>query len=140
MGFCDFSSAKEYYLRTGNYFLASFLTISLKMRQAATIPLAAMTAALGLYQRLGLPPPWSSATEQLPLIIYGGAGAVESYAIKLAQASNIHPLIIVAGNSMQYVESLISREKGDTIIHYRLGEPGLWKEFKRHCQIREFQK
>jgi NADPH2:quinone reductase len=82
-----------------------------------------MTAALGLYQRLGLPPPWRPATEQLPLIIYGGAGAVGSYAIKLAQASNIHPLIVVAGNSMQYVESLISRDRGDTIIDYRLGEP-----------------
>lgn len=52
-------------------------------------------------------------------MIYGGAGAVGSYAIKLAQASNIYPLIVVAGNSKDYVESLISREKGDTIIDYR---------------------
>src|SRR5450756_366700 len=94
------------------------------MFQGATIPLAAMTAALGLYQRLGLPPPWRPATGPLPLIIYGAAGAVGSYAIKLAQASNIHPLIVIAGNSMEYVESLISREKGDTIVDYRLGEQG----------------
>jgi NADPH:quinone reductase len=84
-----------------------------------------MTAALGIYQRLGLPPPWRPATELLPLIIYGGAGAVGSYAIKLAKISNIHPLIVVAGNSIDYVESLISREKGDTIIDYRLGEQGV---------------
>lgn len=81
-----------------------------------------MTAALGLYQRLGLPPPWRPATEPIPLIIYGGAGAVGSFAIKLAQVSNIHPLIVVAGNSSKYVEKLISREKGDTVIDYRQGE------------------
>jgi NADPH:quinone reductase len=83
-----------------------------------------MTAALGLYQRLGLPPPWRPAAKPLPLIIYGGAGAVGSYAIKLAQASNIHPLIVIAGNSMEYVESLLSREKGDRIVDYRLGQEG----------------
>jgi NADPH2:quinone reductase len=81
-----------------------------------------MTAALGLYQRLDLPPPWRPAKESIPLLVYGGAGAVGSYAIKLAQASNIHPLIVVAGNSKNYVESLISREKGDTIIDYREGD------------------
>ena len=35
-----------------------------------------MTAALGLYQRLGVPEPWKPATVPIPLIIYGGAGAV----------------------------------------------------------------
>ncbi|KAE9373349.1 zinc-binding oxidoreductase-like protein ToxD [Stipitochalara longipes BDJ] len=105
-------------------FATFHLPKNISFGEGATIPLAAMTAALGLYQRLGLPPPWAPATEKLPLLIYGGAGAVGSYAIKFAQASNIHPLIVVAGNSMQYVESLISREKGDTIIDYRLGEQG----------------
>ena len=62
--------------------------------------------------------------EPIPLIIYGGAGAVGSFAIKLAQISNIHPLIVVAGNSIDYVESLIRKEKGDAIIDYRLGEHG----------------
>jgi NADPH:quinone reductase len=83
-----------------------------------------MTAALGLYQRLGLPPPWRPAEKPTPLIIYGGAGAVGSYAVKLAQVSNIHPLVVIAGNSREYVEKLISREKGDTIIDYRQGEKG----------------
>lgn len=81
-----------------------------------------MTAALGLYQRMRLPPPWNPATHSIPLIIYGGAGAVGSFAIKLAQKSNLHPLIVVAGNSQEYVESLISREKGDTIVDYRDGD------------------
>lgn len=86
-----------------------------------------MTAALGLFQHLRLPPPWTPATEPTPLIIYGGAGAVGSFAIKRAQASNIHPLILIAGNSIDYVEALINREKGDTIVDYRLGEQGFVK-------------
>jgi NADPH2:quinone reductase len=89
--------------------------------QAATIPLAAMTAALALYQRMDLPPPWRPATSPIPLIIYGGSGAVGSFAIKLAQASNIHPIIAIAGNSSKYVETLVNREKGDSIVDYRLG-------------------
>jgi NADPH2:quinone reductase len=43
---------------------------------AATLPLAAMTSAIGLHQRLGLPTPWSPAKEEIPLVVYGGASAV----------------------------------------------------------------
>ncbi|GJC83772.1 trans-enoyl reductase fsr4 [Colletotrichum liriopes] len=92
------------------------------LEDAATIPLAAMTAALGLYQRLDLPLPWSHATNHLPLVIYGGATAVGSFAIKLASLSNIHPIITVAGNGVPYVETLINKEKGDVVIDYRKGE------------------
>lgn len=45
-----------------------------------------------------------------------------SYVIKLAQASNIHPIITIAGRGQDYVESLISREKGDAIVDYRKGD------------------
>lgn len=80
-----------------------------------------MTAALGLYARLGLPAPWEATIKPTPLIVYGGSGAVGAYAIKLAQASNIHPLIVVAGGGAPFVETLITRSKGDTIIDYRNG-------------------
>jgi len=40
----------------------------------------------------------------------------------LAQVSNIHPIIAVAGRGEAFVESLISREKGDTIVDYRNGD------------------
>ncbi|KAL3420827.1 quinone oxidoreductase [Phlyctema vagabunda] len=90
--------------------------------EAATIPLAAMTAAIGLYLRLGLPEPWRATTKPTPLIVYGAAGAVGAYAIKLAQASNIHPIIAVAGKGEAFVETLISREKGDSIVDYRNGD------------------
>lgn len=99
--------------------------------EAAAIPLAAMTSALGLYSSLGLPQPFGApATEPIPLIIYGAASAVGSYAIQLAQRSNIHPLICVAGRSVAHVEKLIDRSKGDTIVDYRVGDDALVKELK----------
>ncbi len=44
-----------------------------------------------------------------------------AYAIKLAQVSNIHPIIAVAGRGHKFVETIISREKGDAIVDYRNG-------------------
>jgi NADPH2:quinone reductase len=90
--------------------------------EAATIPLAGMTAAVGLYQRLGLPLPWLPAQERLPLVIYGAASAVGAFAVKLASLSNIHPLICVAGRGASFVETLIDRSKGDTVVDYRNGD------------------
>ncbi|KAG8525576.1 putative secondary metabolism biosynthetic enzyme [Bacidia gigantensis] len=93
--------------------------------EAATIPLAAMTSAFGLYQGLDLPLPWHPAKERLPLIIYGAASAVGSFAIQLAIQSNIHPLICVAGKSTSHVESLIDKSKGDQVLDYRVGNDQL---------------
>lgn len=98
--------------------------------EAATLPLAGMTAAVGLYQRLSLPLPWHPTSEQIPLIVYGAASAVGSYAIQLAQLSNIHPLICVAGRGIAHVEGLIDKSKGDVIIDYRNGDEAIVKEFK----------
>ena len=81
-----------------------------------------MTAAVGLYARLKVPAPWSASLEQTPLIVYGGASAVGAFAIKLAQLSNIHPIITIAGNGKDFVEGLIDRSKGDTIVDYRNGD------------------
>ncbi|KAI1125282.1 GroES-like protein [Nemania abortiva] len=99
--------------------------------EAAAIPLAAMTSALGLYANLGLPQPWAPATEPIPLVIYGAASAVGSYAIQLAQKSNIHPLICVAGKSVAHVETLIDRSKGDVILDYRVGDDALVDNLKK---------
>ena len=78
-----------------------------------------MTAAIGLYLSLGLPEPWRPTFRTMPLIVYGASGAVGSFAIKLAQLSNIHPIIAVAGKSKGFVEKLLKREKGDVVIDYR---------------------
>lgn len=97
---------------------------------AATIPLAAMTSALGLHQFLGLPTPWRPAREEIPLVVYGGASAVGAYAIKLAVKSNIHPIITVAGNGIPFVETLIDPSKGDKIIDYRKGDEAVIQGLK----------
>lgn len=99
--------------------------------EAATIPLAAMTSAVALYQRLeGLPLPWHPTTNPIPLIIYGAASAVGAFAIQLAQLSNIHPLICVAGKGIPFVEGLIDKSKGDVVLDYREGDEKLVQGIK----------
>lgn len=91
---------------------------------AAAIPLAAMTAALGLHERLGFDAPWVTGSKngETPLLVYGGASAVGAYAIKLAQRAGIHPIIAVAGRGIPFVESLLSKDKGDAVVDYRNGD------------------
>ncbi|KAJ5276942.1 hypothetical protein N7524_003095 [Penicillium chrysogenum] len=79
------------------------LTEKTSFEEAATIPLAAMTAALGLYQELRLPLPWAPADKPTPLVVYGGATAVGAFAIK---------------------------EKGDTIVDYREGDDAVRSAIK----------
>ncbi|KAJ6091549.1 hypothetical protein N7467_003518 [Penicillium canescens] len=98
------------------------LTEKTSFEEAATIPLAAMTAALGLYQELKLPLPWSPAEKPTPLVVYGGASAVGAFAIKFAKLSNIHPIIAVAGKGAPFVEDLLEPSKGDTVVDYREGD------------------
>jgi NADPH2:quinone reductase len=86
--------------------------------EASTLPLAAMTSALALYQTLDLPTPWKQATGPHPLIIYGGATAVGAFAIKLAKLSKISPIITVAGNGIDFVRSL----GPDKVVDYRSGD------------------
>ncbi|KAH7187504.1 chaperonin 10-like protein [Fusarium oxysporum] len=89
--------------------------------EGATIPLASMTAALGIYQRLQLPLPWNPVTVPTPLVVNGAATAVGAFAIKFATLSNIHPIIAIAGNGIPFVETLLDKSKGDIIIDYRQG-------------------
>jgi NADPH2:quinone reductase len=98
--------------------------------EAATIPLAAMTAAVGLYVRLKLPQPFTSPSDAIPLLIYGAASAVGAYAIQLAVHSGIHPLICVAGKGASFVEKLIDRSQGDTIVDYRDGDDAVVQGIK----------
>lgn len=93
-----------------------------------------MTAAFGLFQRLYLPSPWHPTLTPIPLIIYGAASAVGSYAIQFAQQANIHPLICVAGRGIPHVESLISKNKGDVVLDYRDGDDKLVQALKTAVQ------
>lgn len=90
-----------------------------------------MTAAVALYNRLGLPQPWSPALvdppspSASPLLIYGAATSVGFYALQLALRSNIHPLICVAGRACDYVRPLVDPAKGDVVLDYRQGDEAL---------------
>ncbi|EHK19345.1 uncharacterized protein TRIVIDRAFT_49491 [Trichoderma virens Gv29-8] len=98
--------------------------------EAATIPLAAITSCLGLYRRLSLPYPWDPCDKPQPIVVYGAASAVGAYAVKLAVLSNIHPIIAVAGRGIDFVETLIDRSRGDTIVDYRQGDNSVVEAIK----------
>ncbi|KAJ7722767.1 hypothetical protein B0H14DRAFT_3098399 [Mycena olivaceomarginata] len=97
----------------------SHIPENMSFEEAATIPLAALTAVIGNYIRLSLPEPWHPVPsgEKLPFLVYGAVSAVGAYAIKLARLSNIHPIIAVAGNGIPYVD----KSQGDAVIDYREG-------------------
>ncbi|KAI3390538.1 hypothetical protein diail_9268 [Diaporthe ilicicola] len=99
--------------------------------EAAAIPLAALTAACGLYTKLGLPQPWQPAAEPIPLVVYGAASAVGIYAVQLALRANIHPLICVAGNSQEHVRAFLDPSKGDAVIDYRAGDDAVVEGIKK---------
>ena len=103
------------------------LAAATSFEEAATVPLAAMTAALGLFVRLGLPSPFTPAAHPTPLVVYGGASAVGAFAIKLAVRANIHPIIAVAGRGIPFVEGLLDKGKGDTVVDYRQGDEAVVK-------------
>ncbi|KAF4552828.1 Hypothetical protein D9617_9g026190 [Elsinoe fawcettii] len=115
------------------------LPAKISFEEGASLPLAVLTAAVGLYARLGLPEPWSPATTTTPLLVYGGASAVGAYAIKYAKLSNIHPIIAVAGRGIPFVEGLIDKSKGDVIIDYRAGDDAVVRGIKDALQGKKLE-
>ncbi|ESZ92912.1 putative quinone oxidoreductase [Sclerotinia borealis F-4128] len=105
---------------------------AMTFEEAATIPLVATTAAISLYRRQHLPPPWSPRSDSIPipLIIYGASSSLGTFAIKLARASNIHPIIAIAGGSSSHLETLLDPSSGDKLIDYRLGTEKMIKATK----------
>ncbi|KAK4055710.1 hypothetical protein OIV83_000256 [Microbotryomycetes sp. JL201] len=81
---------------------------------AAALPLAYATAAIGLYKRLGLPTPDEPATDKTPILVYGAATTVGVYVTQLAKKSGLY-VIGVAGKSCKHAEQYGC----DKIIDYR---------------------
>lgn len=108
---------------------------NVSFEEAATIPLAAMTAVVALYARLGLPE--SGITRRSDpafndgLIIYGGASAVGAFALKVLRKTGFdYPVYVVAGRGLDFVKGLIDPAKGDRVFDYRQGNEALVKEVK----------
>lgn len=108
------------------------------LTEAATIPLAALTASVALHKNLQLPTPWLPATASTPLVIYGASTSVGSFAIKLARASNIHPIIAIAGAGSKFVESLLDSSKGDAVFDYRDGADETIRKIRSHLEAGKY--
>ncbi|KAK0646725.1 chaperonin 10-like protein [Cercophora newfieldiana] len=91
---------------------------NISFEAGAGLPLSSMTAAIALYQALGLPLPTTAGKKDIPLLVYGGATAVGAYALQLAKLSGVGPIITVAGSGIDFVKSL---NAADHIIDYRKG-------------------
>ncbi|GAA6057442.1 hypothetical protein JCM3770_002466, partial [Rhodotorula araucariae] len=81
---------------------------------AAALPLAYITAVIGLFKRLKLPEPGQEGDRQGAVLVYGGATTVGVYAIQLAKKAGFH-VVAVAGASQD-----VPKEYGaDEVIDYR---------------------
>ena len=112
--------------------------------EGASIPLACMTAAVGLFIRLGLPEPWQKGAADGkvkdgkageyragPLLVYGAASAVGAYTIQLAKRAGVGPIIGVAGKGIPYAKSLLDESAGDVVVDYREGDDALVESIKK---------
>ncbi|KAH7184467.1 chaperonin 10-like protein [Fusarium oxysporum] len=109
------------------YYTTFHIPDSLSYEDAATIPLAAYTSACALFQELELPEPWSPIAKNAeknnikrPLIIYGASTATGAFAIKIAAAANIHPIIAVGSQRSSFIKSFLDENKGDQLVDYTL--------------------
>lgn len=97
---------------------------SLSFEEAATIPLAAYTAAVALFNRLGFPEPWAygrseDKEKKNHLLVYGASTAVGAYAIKLASVANIHPIVAIGSPNSEFVKPFLDESKGDRLLNYK---------------------
>lgn len=64
------------------------------------------------------------------MIIYGASSSLGTFAIKLARASNIHPIIAISGSSSAHLVPLLDESKGDALVDYRMGVEEMKKVVK----------
>lgn len=107
------------------YYTTFHIPNSTSFEEAATIPLAAYTSVCALFQELEIPEPWSPIAKaagkngtKRPLIVYGASTATGAYAIKLAAAANVHPIIAVGSKRSEFVKPFLDESKGDTLVDY----------------------
>jgi NADPH:quinone reductase len=102
----------------------------MSFEEVAAVSLVEMTAAVGLFARLGLPGLFTPVKKQLPLVVCGTASAVGASAVQLAKRSDIHPLTCIAGRGIPFVETLVDKSKGDVTIDYQRGDEAVVEGIK----------
>ncbi|KAI9727636.1 MAG: hypothetical protein M1828_005864 [Chrysothrix sp. TS-e1954] len=108
--------------------------------EAVTLPMVGFMACLGLFGMLKITPGlWMPAREEMPFVIYGAASGVGAMAVKLAMLAEVHPLICVAGEGVEFVEGLIDRSKGDTIVNYKNGDEAVVRGMKEALKGRKLE-
>ncbi|KAI1767777.1 GroES-like protein [Hypoxylon sp. FL1150] len=98
---------------------------NVSFEEAATIPVAALTAANALYGDLKLPTPFDPVNPtqdgtKIPIVIYGVSSAVGAFAAKFARLSGLSPIIGVAGRAGDFAKNIV-----DHVVDYRKGEDAL---------------
>jgi NADPH2:quinone reductase len=98
---------------------------NVSFEEAATIPLAALPAAIALYVDMKLPAPYDPSKpaedgKKLLVLIYGVTSTVAAFAAKLARLSGLSPIIGVAGRAGEYAKTLV-----DYVVDYLKGEDAL---------------
>lgn len=108
------SSSAEYSVSPAH--TAWHLADSTSYEDAATLPLAAMTAAIGLFRRLGLqePPATGTGNAEGVVVVNGASSSVGAFVVQLAKRAG-YTVVAIAGQS-----SDVPKELGaDHIIDYR---------------------
>ncbi|CAF4914497.1 unnamed protein product, partial [Rotaria sp. Silwood1] len=78
--------------------------MTLSPELAATVPLASITAALGLFHEMGLPFP--PATCSKAILVWGGSTSVGQYAIQLAKAAGCFVITTASPARHAYLKEL----------------------------------
>ena len=99
---------------------------NVSFEEAATVPVAALTAAIALYADMKLPTPFhvgksgEQGNNKVPILIYGVTSAVGAFAAQLARLSGLAPIIGIAGRAGDFARTLV-----DHVVDYRNGEDAL---------------
>ncbi|KZO97042.1 NAD(P)-binding protein [Calocera viscosa TUFC12733] len=94
---------------------------SFSFDQAATLPLAYLTAALGLYTSMQLPLPLDAAGKVTPsitgetLLVWGGSSSVGALAVQLGVISGFRVISTASPRNFEYVKSL----GAEKVLDYR---------------------
>lgn len=110
------------------------LPAHISFEEGATIPLAALTAAVALYSDMRLPVPFNlkptdSGSNKGPILIYGVTTATGAFAAQLARLSGFYPIVGVAGRAAEFAHTL-----ADHLIDYRKGEDAVVAEAEQILQ------